>query len=353
MVSSLLENILTRTDTLLERFFHPPENEQTVSFRQYLTAPRKILLIPGENLADLVLSLGFVLPLLKKFPQVEIFMLVPPEQACLIKNIPRLRPVECDHRSSYTFDGVFRKTASKLRLEKFDWSVNLTYSGRPEALLTYYSGAVIRTGLSNCENDKYYNLIVRNIPEQASFVKRFGALFRALQIEGPFDSISTFIKPDDTERLRAEHFLRRRKSSRNQGKFTGCAFEWRPGQKKVERYLHNFIEGLIVQIDPLHLLIAGNLVPPDDLRKWTNITAYTYNFNDLKQMIAVLSLCDKVVTNSTGLACVLGRLGTRVSLLETDTEYISRLDRKDLANIQIFKSDNNDTTLKQALKFTQ
>jgi len=352
MSTGLLENILTRTDTLLERFLRPPEDEQPVSFRQYLTDPRKILLIPGENLVDLLCLLDFIPLTLERFPLAELLVLVHPEHAGLIENIPRVRPVTLSHRSPHTFDSVFRKTVAAFRLEKLDWALNLTESGRAETLLAYHSGAKIRIGLTNDQDKRYYNLIVKSIPEKGNFFQKVSSLFQAFQIKGPYKSGQSLFQLTDEERARAEHFLKRRKSARSRGNFIGCALELRPNQKKLERSLQVFIEGLIAHLDPLHLLIAETLVPVDIQRKWTNIKAYTYHFNDMKQMIAVLTACDKVITNSVGLACILGRLGAKVGLMIIDREDISRLNQADMANIQIISAEDREFPIQQVIKFT-
>ena len=352
VASTLLENILVKTDSLLERIFHNPQDQEPVSFRRYLTDPRKILFVPGENLTELVLGLTFVSPTLEKFPRAEISILVNPELACLLDNVERVNVITCGHRSPHSFDPGLRKMFSQLQEENFDLAVNLSCSGRSDALLTYNSGAKIRTGLPLPDNEKYYNLIVKNIPPQGSFTRRFACLFRALQVEGPFEPPGTVIQFTRQEHLRAEQFLRRRKSSRDDGDFIGCILEWDSSQKKMEQLLHTLLEELINELDPFHLLIAGDRMPSPVLQKYSSLTASTHLFNDLRQMLAVLAACDKVITNCVGFACLLARLGTRVGLFPTEPEHISHLGESNLENIQILQGDKGEFPLKQALSFT-
>ncbi|MEA1996435.1 MAG: hypothetical protein U9N45_02310 [Gemmatimonadota bacterium] len=335
MVSSLLDNILTRTDTLLERLFHQPENEQTVSFKSYLTDPRKILLIPGDNLADLALSLDFFQPILHRFPMAALFVLLSPEQTCLIGNIRRVWPIACPHRSTHTFDSVFRKTVSLLRAEEFDWAVNLTYSGRPEALLTYHSGAKIRAGLPFCGNDKYYNLIVKNIPEEENFSLRFGHLFKALQVKEPFRTDPALFRPAEKELLHAENFFHHCRRAKENEKIVGCVIETLPGQKSLDRSLLSMVESLAGELDLNHLFIADNLFRGEDRNEWNEIKDFLIHFDDLRQMLTALTYCDRVITNSVGTACLLARLGVQVGLMETDSKYLARLGSEDLARIDV------------------
>lgn len=353
MVSTLIENILVKTDTLLERFFRQPENREAISFSRYITDPRKILFVPGESILDFSLTQRFILPLLEKFPEAAISVVVKPEVACLLNKIKRLRVIPWSHRSPHPFDSVFRRTASLLRQENFDWGINLAWSGRSEALLTYYSGAKIRIGLPDPGNEKYYNLTVKNIPEQESFSKRFWHIFRALQIEQPAADGQLAFQPAEQENRRAARFLRRRKSSKDDRNFLGFIPEWDTGQKGLERLLHGFVNELVKEFDPLHLLIAGNLAPAEEMRKWEEASPYIYFFDDLRQMFTILASCDRIITNSVGAACLLDNFGTRIGLVGAEEEYLSCLASEEVENIRILKSDEGDFSLKQAIYFTR
>ena len=353
MVSTLIENILVKTDTLLERFFRQPDNREAVSFRRYITDPRKILFVPGESLLDFSLIQRFILPLLEKFPLAEITVVLRPDQACLLDKINRVRVIPWDHRSPHPFDSVFRRTASLLRQENFDWGINFSDSGRSEALLTYYSEAKIRTGLPDFENDKYYNLVVKNIPGQESLCKRLWHIFHALQIEQPSTDTPLAFHRKEEEKRRAARFIRRRKSSRVKDNFIGFVPEWNAGQKGLERLLHSFLNELIKEFDPLHLLVAGNLAPAEQMRKWEEASPYVYFFDDLRQMLTTLASCDRIITNSEGAACLLSSFGTRVGLVGAAKECLSCLEREELENIRVLKSDEGSFPLKQAINFTR
>ena len=349
MVSALLENLLVKTDTLLERLFYQARQREPVSFSRYLTDPRKILLVAGENLAGFILSFHFIEPLLEKFPEAEIWIVVRPEEACLIENHKRVQIIPWGPRSLHTFDSQYRKTAAVLREESFDWAINLSFSGRPEALLTYHSEAKIRTGLNTPDNERYYNLIVKNIPPEPGFLRQFGGLFRALHVEGPQQSGPSPIRLTDAELHRGKQFVRQRKSLRTEGQFIGFIPEWRPGLKSVERLLQGIISRLIRQFDPMHLLIAGNLAPADELRKLSEISPYTFFFDDLRHMFSSLASCDRLITNSIGAAITLASLGGSVELVVTDEKYLARLAAEELDKIRIIRDENGSDPLLQAL----
>jgi len=352
MVSALLENILVRTDTLLERLFRQPENRETISFRRYITDPRKILLVSGESLLDFSLTQRFINPLLEKFPLAELTVVLRPDQACLLDKIKRVQVIPWSHRSPHPFDGIFRKTTSLLRQENFDWGINLSCSGRPEAILTYYSEAKIRTGLPDLDNEKYYNLIVKNIPEGESSSKRFWHIFRALQIDQPPAEGRMAFQPTEGEKRRALRFIRRRKSSKVDGNFIGFIPEWNAGQKSLECLLQNFVKELVREFNPLHLLIAENLAPAEEMRKWEEASSYLYFFDDLRQMFITLASCDRIITNSLGAACLLSRFGARVGLVGADEELLACLESEETENISLLKSDEGNFPLKQVINFT-
>ena len=352
MVSAILENILVKTDTLLERFFRQPENREAISFSRYITDPRKILFVPGESLLDFSLAQRFITPLLEKFPLAELTVVLRPDQACLLDKIKRVQVIPWSHRSPHPFDSAFRKTTSLLRQENFDWGMNLSCSGRSEALLTYHSEAKIRTGLPDSDNEKYYNLVVKDLPEEKSYCKRFWHIFRALQIDQPPTDGQLAFQPTEGEKRRAARFVRRRKSSKAKENFIGFVPEWNTGQKGLERLLQGFVNQLVREFDPLHLLIAENLAPAEEMRKWEEANAYLYFFDDLRQMFITLASCDRIITNSLGTACLLSSLGTRVGLVGIDEEYLSCLEMEEIENIQVLKSDEGDFPLKQVINFT-
>ncbi len=351
MVAGLLDNILTRTDNLFEKMLRPP-GQEVVSFRDHLSRPRKILLIPGVELLELIQALGFVPPLLEQFPQAEVHLLVAPEQGCLLEGLERVRPVACGCRNRFSFGSGFRRVAAALREGRFDWALNLTNSGRAELLLTRYSGARIRTGLACEEDDSYYNLIVRNIPAASSLPEQVAALFQALHVRPPLRSGLELLAPTADDRERAAHFLRRRKSARSRDCFIGCALELPPGKAaRLERPLQAFIAGLTARLDPLHLLIAGNLVPEDQLRKLAASEPYLHCFPDLRQLVAVLAACDRVLTNSVGLAWLLGRMEVPVGLLG-DPSRIERLPGEaDRSRIRVLPAGSEGLSLPPALEF--
>jgi len=352
MTNNLLENILVKTDNLIERIFHRQEEREAISFRTYLTHPRKILFIPGENLADLVLSSGFITATAKRFPRAEICILVPQEHVCLLENFPRVRAIVYGNRSTHPFDVNFRRVAAALQEENFDWAVNLTFdAGRAEGLITYHSGAKILTGLPTPETERYYNLIIKKTPDESRFRERFSHLFRILQVEGPIKLTSKVIRLTDQELERGARYIRMRKSRRRTQGFIACVPEWRAEQKALVRNLQKLLDQLSESFDPNKLLVAANLAPEDQISKWENISAHMHIFANLRNMLSSLAACDKVITNSIGLTCLLGSLGVTVGLITTDEENLSRLNKSDLKNIRIIRNEKDCFPLKQVLDF--
>ncbi|MFH1069308.1 MAG: hypothetical protein V1794_06760 [Candidatus Glassbacteria bacterium] len=349
----MLENLLVKTDSLIEKIFRFPQEKQPVSFSRYLTAPRKILLIPGATLADVYLVGGFIPPLANKFPEAQIFLLVNQEHQCLVDETERIKTIAVDHRSPHQFDGEFRRTINRLRSEEFDWAVNLTVSGRAEALLTGYSAARIRIGVPGDECEKYYNLIVRNTSPGGDFVDIFGHLFRALLLEQPCDPGFKTFKFTEAENKRARQFLRHRRSARTGGEFRVLLPYWTSGGKGVERLLQKLAGELTAGLDPLHLLIAANMVAFEELRKWVGVEQYLYEFDDLRSMFATLSFCDRVLTNNAGAACILAGLGTKVGLIATGGEEIAWVGSRIPEQTEVLKGEQGEFPMERAVSFTK
>jgi ADP-heptose:LPS heptosyltransferase len=352
MSNSLLDSILVKTDVLFERIFHRREEKETISFRNHLTDPRRILFIPGESPADLVLLSDFIKATLRKFSQAKIHILVPREQACLFENIPRVIASEYSNRSSHPFEANFRRVAANLQQENFDWAVNLSFNaGRAEALITYHSGAKIHTGVPTPETERYYNLVIKKVPDEQEFRKRFSHLFRVLQVELPSKHSANLIRLTDEELDRGAKYVRLRKSRRRSGGFIACVPEWRATEKTLVRNLQKLLERLTSSLDPTRLMVAANLAPEEQISKWENISAYVHNFANLRNMLSSLAACDKVVTNSVGVACLLGSFDVKVGLIPTDEENISRMSNYDLKNIRIIRHKKDRFPLNQAEDF--
>lgn len=348
MLQSLYDLCLGKLDSLLERFSGRPEKGEAVSFQRHLGDPRKILLIPGESLAALTLGSVFIKATAERFPRAEVCVLTDPENACLLEHLDRVRAIACEHRGSHYLEGDFRKTAARLQEENFDWAVNLSFAaGRAETMLTHLSGARVRTGMPMPSSARYYNFLLKNPPEDTLYVARFAHLFRALQVPGPFQSAEPVIHPTDEEETRAELFLRHRRRQRNGQEFVAFCPAWKPGQKALVQNLQNFTAELTRSFSPFNLVVASNLVPENESDKLDNFNTYVHRFNNLRNMVAALKACERVVTNSTGIACLVGRLGTAVELYGFDREYIARLDKSDLKNIRLHNGWSMDHLVKQ------
>ncbi|MBN2289753.1 MAG: hypothetical protein JXQ83_10510 [Candidatus Glassbacteria bacterium] len=352
MSNSLLESILVKTDDLFERIFHRQQEKETVSFRTHLTDPRKILLIPGQNLEDLVLSFDFIQAVRNRFPRAEVCILVPRKHFCLLENIPGIREVEYGNRSLHPFDVHFRRVAAALQKENFDWAVNLSFNGgRAEALITYHSGAKVQTGLPTPETERFYNLLIKKLPDEPHFRERFNHLFRVLQVRKPLKPTANFIQLSEEELDRGAKYVRMRKSRKKSGGFIGCAPEWQAEEKTLVRNLQKFIEKLTAELEPTELLVAANLAVDEQINKWENISAHMHIFANLRNMLSSLAACERVITNSIGLACLLGSTGTTVGLIPTNKAILSRLTYSDLKNIRVIRQEKDRFPLNQALDF--
>ena len=350
MPQSVYDICLGNLDRLMERFFRRPEAGEAVSFRQHLADPRKILMIPGESLAGLVLGSVFIHATIEHFPQAEVCVLTDPESACLLEHLERVRAIPCERRGSHYLESDFRKTAARLKEENFDWAVNISYaSGRSETMLTHLSGAKVRTGMPTPSSSPYYNFLLKTTPDEPLYVERFSRLFRALQIPGPFPAAAPVIQPSAEERAKAALFVHQRRRPGKGEVFTAFCPAWKAGQRSLVQNLQNLAAELPRSPNPFNLVIVSNLVPENETDKFGPFNSYTYRFNNLRDMVAALNACDRVVTNSTGIACLLSRLGTAVDLFGYDSNYLARIDKPDLKNIRLLSTWTADHLVKQPI----
>ncbi|MCE5272990.1 hypothetical protein LLH00_17060 [bacterium] len=339
MLEPFYDRLLAKLDSLLERFFRRPEETEAVSFQRHLGDPHKILLVPGESLDDLALAAVFIRATAERFPKAEVCVLTAPDQACLLENLGRVRAIGREHRGSHYLEGDFHKTTTLLQKENFDWAVNLSFdSARGETMIVQHSGARVRTGIPTVLSSRHYNLLLKTPPSDTLYLERMSHLFRALQVNGPFESSRPVIQPTAEELEKAVLFIRHRRRQAAGGSFIVCVPSWRPGQKSLVQNLQAFLTELTHAHDPINLVIASNLVPENESDKLEPFSACVHRFNNLRNMLAALQASDKVVTNNAGVACLVSRLGTAVDLFGFDREYLDRLDKPDLKGIRLHNS---------------
>ncbi len=314
MVSALLENILVKTDSLIERVFRLPRDHEPVEFGRYLNTPERILLIADQDLAGTCLTSCFIPAIRRKFPSTEIGIVLDPRHAELFEGLELVKTWPWANRTPHQLDSGFRRLSAELRRHDYHWGLNLGSGGRAEALLTYASGANVRTGVSRGKNDKYYNLIVRSGSDGGQ-IDRLVHLLSALKLDFPGGSPDISLSLTNSERQRAQRFIRQRKSSRGSGAFIGFAPEVSPGDKVMERLLQRTCVRLAARYEPLRMMVAGNLAPAAELKKNEQLSAHLVFFDNLRQMVGALAYCDRVVTGSPGLAWLLSRMGARVALI--------------------------------------
>jgi ADP-heptose:LPS heptosyltransferase len=341
MFASFYDWLLAKLDNLLERFFRRPEESEAVSFQRHLGDPRKILLVPGDSLIDLVLSSEFITATAARFPKAEVCVLTDPDHVCLLEHLERVRAIGREHRGSHYLESDFRKTTSLLQEEHFDWAVNMSFdSARGETMIVQHCGARVRTGIPTAASSNHYNLLLKNPPSEELYQERMKHLFGMLQVNGPFEPASAVLRPTAEEDEKAALFIRHRRHQSKSGDFIICVPAWRPGQKSLVQNLHGLLTELTRSHDPFNLVIASNLVPENESDKLEPFNAFVHRFNNLRNMVAALKASDRVLTNSTGVACLVSRLGVAAELFGFDREYLTRLDKPDLKGIRLHNSWN-------------
>ncbi|MBW7997088.1 MAG: hypothetical protein FVQ81_11075 [Candidatus Glassbacteria bacterium] len=352
MVSTLLENILVKTDTLIERVFRPPRDREPVDFGRYLNNPEKILLIADHDLAGVCLVSCFIPTLQQKFPAAKIAVVVNPEHASLLGGMKRVTVFPWENRAPHQLDSGFRRLSAELRQRQFHWGLNMAGGGRAEALLLYAGSVMIRTGIARDDNDRYYNLIVRS-GESGGIFQRLTNLMRALKVDIPADGLELPFTLSRSERQRAQRFIRQRKSSSGNGRFIGFAPETGPAKSSMEQLLQRTCMRLVSEYEPLHLIVAGNLASADELKKNEQLRAYLFFFDDLRRMIAALAYCDRVITGSAGLAWLLGKMGVRVALIVTGRDRLAELGIETPDTVTVIREGDEGGVENLAVGFTR
>ncbi|MEA2062619.1 MAG: hypothetical protein U9P14_02870, partial [Gemmatimonadota bacterium] len=336
MSNSLIESVLARTDTLLEKLFHRQDKKKSISFRTYLTGPGKILLIPGKSLSDLVFSFDFITATAERFPGAEVYVLVDARYACLMDNIPRVRCIEFENRKLHLYDGSLRKITLVLQHEEFDWAVNLSSgTSRSEGLITSSSGAKIHTGLPIPNAERYYNLIINPPRGNYGFRESLNHLFRALQIEKMPGSRQAGVLFTEQELKRGAGYVSMRKGRRKKHALAAFAPAWQEDEKALVRNLHEFYVQLSGSLDSSRMLVTANLAPDDQIADWENSAGLTHRFASLRNAIVAMACCNRVITNSVGLACLLVPFEVPVGLIPTDETEVARLNEDELKRIQV------------------
>ncbi len=352
MVSALLENILLKTDSLIERVFRPSLDREPVEFSRYLGAPERILLIADQDLAGTCLTSCFIPALRHKFPAAEIGVVLDPRHAELFEGFEMVKTWPWANRTPHQLDSGFRRLSSELRKHDYHWGLDLSSGGRAEALLTYASGAAVRTGVSSGVNEKYYNLIVRSSSD-GGVLERLVHLLGTLKLEFPGGPPGISLALTNSERQRAQRFIRQRKKVRGGETFIGFAPEARPGKKVMERLLQRICARLAARYEPLRMMVAANLAPAVELKKNEQLSAHLVYFDNLRQMIGALACCDRVVTGSAGLAWLLGGMGARVALIVTGKDHLAELGIEIPDNLTIIREGDEGGAEELAVRFTQ
>jgi ADP-heptose:LPS heptosyltransferase len=352
MVSALLENLLVRTDNLIERVFRSPRDREPIEFGRYLNAPERILLVADHDLAGTCLASCFIPAIRRKFPSAEIGIVLDPRHSDLFDGLELVKTWPWANRTPHQLDSGFRRLSAELRKHDYHWGLNFSSGGRAEALLTYASGAAIRTGVSRDDSDKYYNLIVKS-DSAGGQIDRLVHLLCALKLEFPGGQPDISLALTNSERQRAQRFIRQRKNSRGDGAFIGFAPEVKPGEKAMERLLQRTCNRLTAQYEPLRMMVAGNLAPAVELKKNEQLSAHLVLFDNLRQMVGALAYCDRVVTGSAGLAWLLGRMGARVALIATGKDRLAELGIKIPDNLTIIRDSDEGGAEELAVRFTK
>lgn len=352
MVSALLENILLKTDSLIERVFRPSLDREPIEFSRYLSAPERILLIADQDLAGTCLASCFIPAIRRKFPAAEIGVVLDPSHAELFDGFEMVKTWPWANPTPHQLDSGFRRLSAELRKHDYHWGLNLSSGDRAEALLTYASGSAVRTGVSRGENEKYCNLIVRSSSD-GGLLDHLVHLLSTLKLEFPGGPPDISLTLTNSERQRAQRFIRQRKNLRGSGAFIGFAPEVRPGKKAMERLLQRICDRLAARYEPLRMMVAANLAPTVELKKNEQLSAHLVYFDNLRQMAGALAYCDRVVTGSAGLAWLLSRMGARVALIVTGRDRLAELGIEIPDNLTIIRDSDDGGAEELAVRFTE
>lgn len=353
MSNGLLDNILVKTDSLLEKMFSRPGSRETVSFRSVLSNPDKILLIPEDKLLDLVESYPFLEALRGCYPNAEIAVITGAGMSSILQGDSAIRAIEYSRRSLHPFDSDFRRKASEIKHAGFDIAINLSRGGRRcEDLLISASEAKIRTGIPYPSSEKYYNLIVRARYEELSYFEKYSNLLNSMLGDFKADPNASILVLNESEKSRGESFVRKRISGMlNNKKLLAAAFEMNDKNGRDSAGTISLINNLHTRFLPTQLIQCANLIDNNVLGKCENTDAFVHRFDTLREMLAVLGACDTVLTNSPGLAILVSRLKVNCAFLGLERNLLNNIDKASHGEIEFIGGNGSGNLSNEAIKY--
>ena len=353
MSNGLLENILVKTDNLLEKIFPKTESKETVSFRSILSNPAKVLLIPEDKLQDLVEAYPFIKSLQECYPAAEITVVTGSGMSSIFQEDSGINAIEYSRRSLHPFDSDFRHKAAELKRAGFDITINLSRNARRcEDLLTSASEAKIRTGIPYQTSEKYYNLIVRARYEGLSYFEKYYNLLNSMLGDFNADPESSILVLDENERSRGESFVRKRISGMlNNKKLIAAAFELNEKNGKISARTISLINDLHTKFMPTQLIQCANLIDSSILSKCENADSFIHRFDSIREMLAVLGACDTVLTNSPGIAVLVSRLKVNCAFLGLERNLLDNIDKAYHGDIEIIGGNGSGNLSNDAIEY--
>lgn len=263
---------------------------------------KKILLLRHDRIGDMVLSTGVFKALKKAYPDASIMVLASDSNKEVLQNNPDIDEV-------LVYKGL-RWFLKEVRQWKPDLALDLFYTYELKtAFLTYISGAKYRLGFENADRQVFFNIKGPKMTKACSMIGHLAELINSLGVN--LEGCEPHIYLSEEEISWARNYLI---ASRIDTFFPKVAMHpggfypsqrWQAdgfakvGRKIIEKFHANVIligdrneEGLIKKIK--------QQIGPGNVFVWHDLS--------LRQVISLLSQCDMLFCNNSGLlhaACVL------------------------------------------------
>ena len=205
-----------------------------LSRRCDLPSVRKILVIGGGGIGDVIMKIPVFAHLRKRFPAAEIVFFTSPGPSYeMVRGRPDIdRIITLEGREAMGLGGLRQTLAClrRLRRERFDMTITTHYGiSFRGALFSYLLGAPIRVGFDRAGRGLLYNLRVRVANPQGRHAVDWNLdLARALGIKVAKAELSIALSPED--RVFASAFLRERNAGED-ALLVGIF----PGSKRISR----------------------------------------------------------------------------------------------------------------------
>ncbi|MFQ6104186.1 MAG: glycosyltransferase family 9 protein [Candidatus Glassbacteria bacterium] len=290
-----------------------PSELESLPITAILRNPRRVLIIPGPHIEDIILLEPFAHSTKVLYPDAYIVLLVPDrflslaiEMECIDKVIPLNASIH--KKGSCELD----RLKSELTATYFDVALAVSFEAEQIVrALTASSGAKIKIGFQEIDrNGLSCNVVLRDRDRDQPYQRRIEKLFSLLGVKR-IPHFKPVLTRERDEAIYSLDYLRERHGE----PIIGFYFDQLdPLDQLKEEELEKAVR-VIVKRRNQKSIIAGYGLQLKQLKPFTSDGARIIEDATLVKLIALFSDCSWVITNSFGFTILMGEIGRRVVFL--------------------------------------